>query len=295
MDTLNHHLRLADIAGKGDYEGKDYRDENGHWVLIYDAELWEKTGKKATNFPDFAHVEMSKDGWAPNQETLYRAREHWVTTTESFKVKTPIEENEKINRRQEEIYWETVNEFLEWHKEDFFTRLANAPDGKGFWESELEDWRNYKFSRSVIKGERHFWQVIPKWMDDQYPTKGQDRGNNQAKEEGRYRFFKWLEKLDLPKEVTPSSASTDANEKEKTALSTDVGKKRGGRTRDPEVQKRNFDICNDYKKYAAIDGLNNADALDRVYKSYKKAFTGKPKNIKDQIRRIIQATQSDTN
>ena len=85
--------------------------------------------------------------------------------------------------------------------------------------------------------------------------------------------------------ATPPPTSTDTNEE----------KKKGGRTKDPIVQKRNLDICNDYKKYVEVDELNNADALDRVFKSYKKKFTGEPKNIKDQIRRIIKATQSDVN
>lgn len=83
---------------------------------------------------------------------------------------------------------------------------------------------------------------------------------------------------------TPAPTSTDGKQE-----------KKAGRTKDPDIQKRNLDIFNDYRKYVEADKLNKADALDRVYKSYKKRFSGEPKNIKDQIRRIIKATQSDIN
>ena len=81
----------------------------------------------------------------------------------------------------------------------------------------------------------------------------------------------------------PAPVATSIDERAKT-----------GRTKDPEVQKRNLDIRNAYAKYK-VELLTDKDALDRVCKSYKRHFKGEYKNIKDQIRRIIKATQSDTN
>lgn len=86
------------------------------------------------------------------------------------------------------------------------------------------------------------------------------------------------------KDLTPAPIAAPVNEKAKT-----------GRKKDPEIQKRNLDMCNDYVKYIKAEHFSEKDALERVYKSYKKNFTGDPKNIQDQIRRIIRATQSDMN
>ena len=185
-------MKLEDILTK-----KDYQDTNGHWVLVYDVEFWERTGKQENTLPDFAHVDMSKDWWIPNQETMYKAREYWVTTTELYKVITPKEDHEKIKQRQEEIYWEIVDEFLEYYKTEFLAGLKNAPDEKGFLESELEDGRNYKFPRDVIKGWRHFDKIVPRCVEEIFPIIKGRNNNYQPKEEARYRFFKWLEKYQL--------------------------------------------------------------------------------------------------
>jgi len=219
MELLNDDLKLSDIVGEGIYQGKDYQDENGHWVLIYDVEFWERTGRQENTSPVFAHVDMLKDGWIPDQDTLYKAREHWVTTTESFRVMTPKEEHEKIKQRQKEIYWEIVNEFLECFKTEFLTGLKNAPDEKGFWESELEDWRNYKFSREVVKGWREFNKIIPRCVEEIFPMVKGINTNHQPKEEARYRFFKWLEKYRLSNDaIPPVAASTDENKEAEKKL-----------------------------------------------------------------------------
>jgi hypothetical protein len=203
---------------------KDYKDENGFWVVVHDFETWQKMGNRAIKSvcPVLAHVDMDKTGWTPRAGEMYPAREHWVTTTEPYYLVTPETELQKIEQEQQRIYWEIVNELLEWYKKEFLEGLENTSDKKRFWESKLKDWSNEEFSREVIQDEWHFWQVVPRWIDEAYPTKKQDRGNSQAKEVGRYQFLLWLEKYQLldntPPPVATSTEAKEPKKKQKKAL-----------------------------------------------------------------------------
>lgn len=192
-------LSLTDIVGKGQYAGKDYRDDDGFWVVVHDLETWEKMGNKMpmNTVPYFVDKGMEDPDWRPMKNVFYPAREHTVSTTEPFSCVTPLKEVEKIEKRQAEIYKEIVDDFLEWHKVDFLERLSNVPDEEMFLKMELENWSKYQFRPDVIGGEKHEWRIIPKWIDEQHPTHNKERGNNQAKEKGRLEFFVWLKKFQL--------------------------------------------------------------------------------------------------
>lgn len=81
------------------------------------------------------------------------------------------------------------------------------------------------------------------------------------------------------------------------ATSTETnGKRKTGRTKDPETQKRNATIYAEFIRYTVVEKKTDSQAYDRLSRNYKQYFTGE--GIKGQIRRIVRKqkqTQTDTN
>ncbi|WP_428657690.1 hypothetical protein [Runella sp.] len=241
---------------------KDYRTSNGTLVLVCDAELWERTGIIEPTLISMTPINFQPD------DSLYSARGEWVTTTEPFCIVTPKEESEKIKLRQKEIYWEIVNEFLEWYKIEFLAGLKNAPDEKGFLESELEDWRNYTFPREVVKGQRYFTKIVPRCVQEVYPIIKGMNTNDQPKEEARYRFFKWLKEYQLSNEIPPPlNNSTDANQEDN----------KGDRKKDPynaKVKAKFFELTIDRfdNRILKESYKNNDDKFEAYAKAMNEHF-----------------------